>query len=278
MESPLFPTALPTTGSGDFLGWNPGGPEGQLVDPSLSYANGHPTTVGETLGTAQAPVGGWTLGWVGGSPVAIPASPNPSQPPPGWRPPSQPSTRIRPRYPTSYAPGSSRGEISARPASSPTSKATSVRRPQPAERTSAVRSRDQTQGVAYNRVVRQASASSNARPGRFSNQRNRCCPYSDKRIFLLGIGMLIIGIVGFLIGYRWGESYPADQPYSTLAGYMLLVCPVLGLVGFATVVCNRPLKCKYCKLLDRFPDFFEAGEIKRDHVDVVGKDGGVGCG
>ena len=106
-------------------------------------------------------------------------------------------------------------------------------------------------------MVRQASASSNARPGRFSDQRNRCCPYSDKRIFLLGIGMLLIGIVGFLIGYRWGESYPADQPYSTLAGYMLLVCPVLGLVGFATAVCNRPLKCKYCKLFNRFPDFFE---------------------
>jgi len=80
------------------------------------------------------------------------------------------------------------------------------------------------------------------RPGRIGVRGNRI----RRTRFLLGTVMLCAGIAGFVAGLRWGAAYPADQPYSTLAGFMILFCPVLALVGIPTMVKYRPPRCRCC--------------------------------
>lgn len=196
------------------------------MDLSLSHLNGRRTTIGETAGTALAPPGGWVLGPDG---TATPAYLNPQPPPRGWRPssspghvPAQPS--YSPRGTSGYPGAASRGRTEPVQGSLST-------RPLPA-----VHPGTRTRQVVRARPVRQVPL---ARDGYYRD--------FSRKTLLLGVVILLVGVAGCAIGYYWEANYPS-QSYPKMAGYVLFGSLVVALVGFATVVCNRPRRYKRYQL------------------------------
>lgn len=96
-------------------------------------------------------------------------------------------------------------------------------------------------------LPRGQSATSRSIPRTQKKTSTGSCPCSscrdkrDKHIAFLellwsGFTMLTVGVVGTILGLLWGRNYPADEPYSKLAGFMLIVCPALLIAGFVNVI------------------------------------------
>jgi hypothetical protein len=258
MESPFY---LPGNFSGDGpVSWNPNGPDGSLVDLDASYLLGRRVTIGEMYANNMAPPGGWVRGSEGN---AIQAQLwNAGQVPPGWRP--QPTSQGTASAPPSYGSGTSaRRATYSRPSRYPpttrepqparsnySSRATanpskySGRSPyQPTTRStrSSYRSRTTANRAAYSRPSPYVPTTRKARSARLVYRSSATSRNSTNgaRGRSLGLILFVAGIVGILVGFHWGESYPADQPYSALGGWMILLGPLMSIVGFMIIRMHR---------------------------------------
>jgi hypothetical protein len=48
--------------------------------------------------------------------------------------------------------------------------------------------------------------------------------------------LTVVGGVGLGLGFAWGRNFLYDQPYSTVAGFLILFCPIMVIVGIIALV------------------------------------------